>query len=344
MKAKIIASWAPYRLDFRFEARTSRERMWHKDTYFVRVKDGNGVAYGECALFRGLSADDLPDYEQQLDYYCQNLEKIHECNYSSIRFGLETALYNLEHPVASEWNTCAGIPINGLVWMGDKQLMAQRIDAKLSEGFRVLKLKIGGIDFNDELSLLDMIRRRYSKNALEIRLDANGSFSRDNAIARLRALCRFDIHSIEQPVAAGQYDLMRQICADSPVPVALDEELIGCRPQAEKKSMLAHIRPSYVILKPALCGGLSGASEWADTAAEMDIPFWFTSALESNIGLDAIARIALRLGVDMPQGLGTGELYSNNVSGPVFREGAYLRYDNNKQWHIPDLQWNTTIS
>lgn len=338
-----MAEWARYTLDFKFEARTSRERMRHKDTYFVRVRRDGRTAYGECALFRGLSTDDQPDYEERLDYYCRNLDRLHECTYSSIRFGLETALYNLDHPVAEEWHDCNGIPINGLVWMGDKATMAARIEQKLTEGFKVLKLKIGGIDFDDEVELLDMVRRRFPSDVLEIRLDANGSFSPDNAMKRLGRLARYDIHSIEQPVAAGQHDVMRRVCAESPIPVALDEELIGYTPRKGMGELLEAIRPAYIILKPALCGGLSGACQWADAAEAAGIPYWFTSALESNIGLDAIARLALRRGVAMPQGLGTGELYHNNVASPLYREGAYLKHNEYKEWQTPELQWNTPI-
>lgn len=338
------ASWAPYTLDFCFEARTSRERMRHKDTYFVRVEADGRTAYGECALFRGLSADDVPDYEEQLDYYCRHPEETDICRYSSIRFGIETALHNLSHPCADDWEKCDGIPINGLVWMGDKELMAERINAKLNEGFRVLKLKIGGIDFEDEKELLRMVRNRFSPDLLEIRLDANGSFTPDNAMRRLEELSIYSIHSIEQPIGAGQANDMRRICNASPIPIALDEELIGCTTAEEKRHMLDYMRPAYIILKPALCGGLSGAEQWADAAELAGIPYWFTSALESNIGLDAIAALAIRRGIRMPQGLGTGELYHNNIPSPLYRDGAFLRYDKRKRMEIPELKWNTPIS
>ena len=333
------ASWAPYRLNFRFEARTARERMRGKDTYFVRVCRGRRVAYGECALFRGLSADDTPDYEERLSYFCHHLDELPECGYSSIRFGLETALRNLDASAGDGWGGTA-IPINGLVWMGDKSLMAERIEAKLADGFKVLKLKIGGIDFEDELDLLDAVRARFSPAELEIRLDANGSFRPDRALQCLERLSTYSIHSIEQPVAAKQPSAMRHICRHSPIPVALDEELIGCTSMEEKRQMLDYIHPSYIILKPALCGGLSGAEEWADAAESASIPYWFTSALESNIGLDAIARTAISRGIDIPQGLGTGELYTNNIISPISRIGASLHYDTGRRWEIPQLPWN----
>lgn len=342
MTSDIIASWAPYRLDFKFEARTSRERMHCKHTCFVRLQQGNRTAYGECALFRGLSADDRPDYEERLAYYCSRLDELDKCGYSSIRFGLETALRNLSHDSAADWALMPeGIPINGLVWMGDKALMQQRIDAKLAEGFKVLKLKIGGINFADELDLLRLIRQRYSRRDLEIRIDANGSFSPQDAPDRLEALAEFGIHSIEQPIAAGQAESMAALCASSPIPIALDEELIGCSDAGFKHRLLSDIKPAYIILKPALCGGLSGAEQWIEAAGQCGIGYWLTSALESNIGLDAIGALAARHKVEIPQGLGTGELYHNNIPSPLRRCGSRLFFDDNAEWKIPQLNWIT---
>ena len=335
------ASWARYTLSFRFLARTSRESMHEKDTYFVRVTDDDGrTAYGECALFRGLSADDSPDYEQKLAYYCSHIDELPACTYSSIRFGLETALKTLRTGNADNWHRgLEAIPINGLIWMGDKREMAQRIDEKLNAGFRVLKLKIGGIRFDDELDLLHAIRSRYSRDDLELRLDANGSFSPDNAMPRLSRLARFGIHSIEQPIKAGQHEAMQRLCTDSPVDIALDEELIGSNP-----SLLGQVVPAYIILKPALCGGLSGAMAWVEAARKAGIGYWFTSALESNIGLDAIACLASETGISMPQGLGTGQLYHNNIDGPVYLHGSNICYNPEKPWQIPMLDWHTSAS
>lgn len=335
----LSGAWAPYCLNFVFEARTSRASMWHKDTYFVRLSDADGnVGYGEAALFRGLSADDKPDFELVLDYFCAHPEQIAECPYSAVRFGVETALENLRLG-STPWSS--DISINGLIWMGDRATMAARIDAKLNEGFSLLKLKIGGIDFDDELALLRMIRSRYSPDVLQLRLDANGAFSPENAMERLQALAAFGIHSIEQPIRTGQHEQMRRVCAGSPIAVALDEELIGCVPKSEKEETLEYIKPQFVILKPALCGGLSGAREWADVAERLGVGYWYTSALESNVGLDAIAREVLRRGCTLPQGLGTGELYDNNVVSPVVRHGSVLSYDPTERWQMPKLQWNT---
>ncbi len=332
--------WAPLRLQFKFEARTSRETMRVKDTYIVRARRGESVAYGECALFRGLSADDVPDYERVLSDYCRTSGAIATCQYSSIRFGIETALLNLDNPGAGTWEKATdGVPINGLIWMGDKATMASRIKDKLDEGFKVLKLKIGGINFDDELDLLRYIRKNFSCSDLEIRLDANGSFTPSNALERLGELSAFSIHSIEQPVKAGQTEVMSKICKLSPIPVALDEELIGTTSRRFKDNLLEDVKPHYIILKPALCGGLSGAAEWADAADSAGVPFWFTSALETNIGLDAIARCAIERGVIMPQGLGTGELYYNNIASPIVRRGPRLFYDSDAKWSVPELNW-----
>ncbi|MDE6269451.1 MAG: o-succinylbenzoate synthase [Muribaculaceae bacterium] len=337
----ISGSWAPYRLNFVFEARTSRASMRHKDTYIVRLSDNCGrVGFGEAALFRGLSADDVPDFESVLDYYCSHPGEIDNCNYSAVRFGIETALRNMRRGM-TPWS--GRIDINGLIWMGDRATMAQRIDAKLADGFKLLKLKIGGIDFEDEVGLLRVIRRRYASETLELRLDANGAFTPKNALERLRVLSEYGIHSIEQPIRAGQHEAMRRICAESPIDIALDEELIGCSTVEHKDELLDFVCPRYIILKPALCGGLSGADEWADAAERHGVGYWFTSALESNIGLDAIARAVVNRACKMPQGLGTGELYDNNVVSPIVRHGSVLCYDADRYWKMPELRWNTPI-
>jgi len=335
----ISAEWAPYRLDFRFTARTSRAAMTCKDTYLVRLTDtGTGrSAVGECALFRGLSADDLPDYEERLAAACRRpLEPAAE---SSIRFGLENALADLfpTGETSAFERGEAGIPINGLIWMGDRDEMRRRIDEKLDAGFHVLKLKIGGIDFESELALLAYIRHRYSPSTLELRLDANGSMSPDNALGRLSRLAAHSIHSIEQPLRAGQREATARLCAASPIPIALDEELIGA---TDPEALLDQIRPAYIILKPALCGGLSGAGHWADCAERAGIGWWATSALESNVGLYAIARWVARRGVTMPQGLGTGMLYHNNFASPLDLRGERLWADPARSLQIPDdLPW-----
>ncbi len=340
-------AWAPYRLQFKFEAKTSRATMTYKDTYFVKVWDSSApevYGLGECALFRGLSADDVADYEMRLSEVCRNVGAPLP-QYSSIIFGVETALRDLANGGVRQvypgrWSRGEErIPINGLIWMGDRELMAQRIAEKLNGGFKCLKLKIGGIQFESEVELLRAIRQRFSADVLEVRLDANGAFTPSNALERLDVLSKFDIHSIEQPIKAGQVEAMAEICRKSPIDIALDEELIGCRSTAQKQQLLDDIKPKYIILKPALCGGLDASGEWATLAEKSGIGWWATSALESNIGLNAIAQWVSARGYNMPQGLGTGALYHNNIQSPVSLDGSAIVYNTEKQWLIPEMQW-----
>ncbi|MDE6644888.1 MAG: o-succinylbenzoate synthase [Muribaculaceae bacterium] len=252
---------------------------------------------------------------------------------SSILFGMETAVASLRAGGGHElWPSAftrgeVAIPINGLVWMGDFRKMSERIRGKLDEGFGCVKLKIGGIDFEDEVALLRMIRREYGRNDLELRLDANGSFTPENAMERLGRLSEYDIHSIEQPIKAGQWEAMREIVEKSPIAIALDEELIGTRCREEKVELLDAINPAYVVLKPSLAGGFAHSQEWIELAKERGCGWWITSALESNIGLNALAQFVALQNPTMPQGLGTGELYVENFPSPLVRKGENLWYD-----------------
>lgn len=342
------AQWCKYRLDFRFLAKTSRESMLYKDTYFIRLYDESSpevYGVGECGLFKGLSADDVDGYEDIISSVCRNPEG-ELPPMSSIIMGFETAARDLanggRHVVyASDWlDGQRGIEINGLIWMGDKHTMKHRIDEKLAAGFKVLKLKIGGINFSDEIDLLRYIRGIYPVDALELRLDANGSFTPDNAMRRIEMLSPLGIHSIEQPIRAGQISEMARICAESPIPVALDEELIGTRNREESRQLLMETRPRYIILKPALCGGFLGADTWIEEADRLGIGHWFTSALESNVGLEAIARHIAEKSCDMPQGLGTGQLFHNNFDSPLYLNGDRMCFDASKKLRIPDLPWH----
>lgn len=336
----IKAAWTSYILRFNFLARTSRSAMSVKPTYYIKVwDDENPSTYGigECNLFKGLSTDDVPDYEDTLTSVCESgLQCIP--NYSSIIFGVETALADLRSGgkrtiFQSDWlNGSEGIPINGLIWMGSKEEMLSRIKTKINQGFRCLKLKIGGIDFAEELSIISAIRARYDKSELELRLDANGAFTPSNALQRLQQLSQFGIHSLEQPIKAGQVNEMAEICSDSPIPIALDEELIGVRSPLEKAELLECIRPQYIILKPALCGGFEHSNQWIETASARNIGWWATSALESNIGLNAIAQWIAAKGYHMPQGLGTGGLYVNNIDSPIAQIADRLYYQPDKPW------------
>lgn len=341
------AQWCKYRLGFRFLAKTSREEMRTKDTYFVKIfdtEDPDTFGIGECALFRGLSAEDMPDYENILSESCRSFTEFLP-EMSSIRIGFETALADLKNGgqrnvFPSRWQAGEkGIKINGLIWMGDKATMTERVKEKIGRGFKILKLKIGGIDFEEELSILKAIRNKFGEDELELRLDANGSFTPDNAMYRLESLSRYGIHSIEQPIAAGQPDLMRKLCQDSPIDIALDEELIGFRSDTEMANILEEIRPRYIILKPSLCGGFERADAWIETAMRSGIDWWATSALESNIGLNAIAQWVAGKDNPLAQGLGTGELYDNNIESPIEMKSDELVYSPKNNWIIPNLPW-----
>lgn len=343
----IVAQWCDYRLVFSFLAKTSREEMKTKDTYFIKVYDSECpevYGIGECALFKGLSADDIPQFESILSKTCREpLQELPEM--SAIRFGFETALADLRNGghrliVDNQWVTGgAPIAINGLIWMGDKTQMIRRVEEKIDKGFKILKLKIGGIDFDEELAILSTIRQRFGADQLELRLDANGSFAPENALERLDRLSRYDIHSLEQPIAAGQIDSMSAICRNSPIPIALDEELIGFTPDVDKRRLLSEIRPRYIILKPSLCGGFAEADRWIEIAETCDIGWWATSALESNIGLNAIAQWVSTKNNPLAQGLGTGELYTNNIPSPLAMDRNRLTYRPEVKWQIPELAW-----
>lgn len=340
------AAYKKYTLCFKNPAITSRNTLLTKETYFIKVwDDGNPECFGvgESALFRGLGADDRPGYEDKLGEVCENIDNFDVeslSEWSSIQFGIETALADLENGgrrIIADTPFSRGeygIKINGLVWMGNKDEMEQRIKEKLSDGFGCLKLKIGGIDFESELSLIKAIREKFSPQILELRLDANGAFSPDTALANLETLSGYSIHSIEQPIRQGQWAEMARICSSSPIPIALDEELIGINDVTDKQRMLDTVLPQYIILKPSLAGGLGGSDEWIKTAEERGIKWWATSALESDIGLNAIAQWVSGYDISMPQGLGTGRLYENNIASPLRCKGERLYYDPSGSWDL----------
>lgn len=348
------AAYCHYKLDFRQPAITSRSVMLWKDTYFIKLwHESTPEVYGigECALFKGLGADDRPDYEARLHKLCEAINRgVHVevpdlSDWSSIVFGYETAIRDLENggqrlPFPGLWSKGESeIVINGLVWMGNAREMSARIKRKLEEGFRCLKLKIGGIDFGEELSLVQYIRKTFSPEALELRVDANGAFGACDVMRKLDALSKYVIHSIEQPVRAGQWEIMSEICRESPIPVALDEELIGVWSEVDAVRMLDKIKPAYIILKPSLCGGFVGAGRWIKYASERNVGWWATSALESNVGLNAIAQWVSQYNLRLPQGLGTGMLYANNIPSPVCQIRDVLRFDTGGEWRIPCFSW-----
>ncbi len=338
------ASWHKHRLDFRFTAITSRDSLTFKDTYYIKVWDEQSpemTGIGEAGLFRGLSYDDRPDYESLLTRVCSDIDMYTAstdglAEYPSIRFGVETALRDLagggvHRLFDTPWSNGRGaITINGLIWMGDRETMRSRIETKLAEGFGCIKVKIGGIDFGQELELLAYLRSLAPD--IEIRIDANGAFRPDEALGRLDRLAKIGIHSIEQPVRQGQWDEMARICANSPIAIALDEELIGINDNDTRRRMLDSVKPDYIILKPTLTGGFEASDAWITLAAERGIGWWATSALESNIGLNAIAQWVSAHDTIIPQGLGTGQLYQNNIAAPLVLSGDRLRYDTEKDW------------
>lgn len=337
-------SIARHRLNFKRPSRTSREVLIYKDIWYVKLTDPvtNSTGVGECAVFPWLSCDWMPDYEQQLLHICHQIKNDSEPeldNFPSIKFGIESALAEIrgEHPGWAGGEV--SFTINGLVWMGSEEEMLQRVGEKINSGFKCVKLKIGGIDFNRELAILKSIRDSFNCDAIEIRLDANGAFTPQNAMQRLDMLARFDIHSIEQPIRQHQWSEMKQLCSQSPIPIALDEELIGINDSQTKIEMLETIQPAYIILKPTLCGGLSGSDEWIRYATERNIGWWATSALESNVGLNAIANWLASYQPILPQGLGTGALYTNNIASPLRLDGEKLRRDPSGQWDFSNINW-----
>lgn len=328
------ATCSRHMLRFKETAITSRSRMTEKETFIVSMTDDTRPSItgrGECAIFRGLSAEDSPGYEEQLSTACRNPAMLPAI--SSIRFGFETAMLDVKSGGTGRFLSnsftegTTPIQINGLIWMGDKRTMKKRIREKLDNGFRCVKLKIGGIDFDDELELLRYIRREYSPATLELRVDANGAFSPEDAMQRLQQLAEFSLHSIEQPIRQGQWEQMAHLCLQSPVPIALDEELIGFRDDSAKAHMLDAIKPAYIILKPSLCGGFAESDRWIRLAETRGIGWWATSALESNIGLNAIAQWVSAYDPEMPQGLGTGALFTNNFPSRLRLEGDRLYFN-----------------
>lgn len=318
-------------LHFKQPAGTSRGVYTTRRIWLLTVEHDGRTAIGECAPLPQLSCDDIPDYEAVLRRFCDIIEATGSIpydemrNYPSMLFGVETALAQLSRTDGLLYGTPfshgeEGIPINGLVWMGTHDEMLSRLKEKLALGFRCVKLKIGAIDFAKELDLIQHIRKHFSREEVELRVDANGGFTPDVALERLQELARYDIHSIEQPIMAHQWSEMAQLCQLSPLPIALDEELIGVNSTDEKIRLLDTIKPQYIILKPSLHGGVAGTREWIALANERGIGSWITSALESNIGLNAIAQLAADiygLKITMPQGLGTGMLFTDNIPMPL---------------------------
>ncbi|ELS02484.1 enolase superfamily enzyme related to L-alanine-DL-glutamate epimerase [Xenococcus sp. PCC 7305] len=343
----ISADWIKHTLKFSRPSGTSRGVLLEKPTWYILLKDsitGQLKGIGECSPIPGLSIDNLIEIEEKLDEVCAEISAgtfsltANLKNFPCLKFGLEMAFQDLEHNQAGILYPSTftkgqqGIYINGLIWMGDLDFMRSQIREKLANNCSCLKVKIGALDFQQECSLIAELRSHFNRNVLEIRVDANGAFAPDEALEKLNILAQYDLHSIEQPIKPHQWQVMAELCRKSPIPIALDEELIGIMGKKSKENLLSTINPQYIVLKPSLLGGFSKTQEWIDLAEEKSISWWITSALESNIGLNAIAQWTATLNTTMPQGLGTGHIYSNNIRSPLKLEGNKLYYDNNRDW------------
>lgn len=342
------ASFKKYILKFRQASGTSRGILKTKETYFLIIEHESKKGIGECGLFRGLSIDDRPDYEEKLQWVCDNIQLDQSTllkelsEFPSIYFGVEQAFLSLESTNPFELypsnftNGNKSIAINGLIWMGSSDFMKQQIVEKLESGFTTIKMKIGAIDFKTELALLKGIRKEFNSNEIELRVDANGAFKTDEALEKLKLLSDHELHSIEQPIKAGQWNEMAELCLKTPLPIALDEELIGIFDLSVKEKLIETIKPQFIILKPSLIGGFNGSKDWIKISNSHNMGWWITSALESNIGLSAIAQFTFSLQTTIPQGLGTGGLFTNNFDSPLFIDSGHLYYD-------PEINWKFNL-
>lgn len=353
---------------FNFQARTSRGAMRERKSWFVKIWDQTNpdvYGMGECAPLPGLSIDDVSDYELVLVEALRQLQKLSIDNgqltvdkiqslikqvaffqYPSIIFGLETALLDLVNGgkriiFDNDFQKGKELPINGLIWMADMDLMLQQIAIKVYDGFNCIKMKVGGLNFEKECDILHYVRKKYYREDITIRLDANGAFKPDDCLYKLKELSKFGIHSIEQPIKTGQRSLMREISEQSPIPIALDEELIGVNTVEEKQLLLEECGAPYIILKPSLHGGIQSSLEWIKVAEEKKIGWWITSALESNIGLNAICQLTAEFPVDIPQGLGTGQLYDNNIESPLLVKKGNISMLQDSVWNFETLNFRT---
>ncbi len=346
--------------DFKFEAGTSRGVLTHRNSWFIKIsalKNPSVYGLGEASPLEGLSIDSISDLENILQYYAHQKSisifdlktKLSDTSFNhlpSFQFALETAILDLEnggqkiifpnHFIQRE----KGICINGLVWMGSKDSMITQVQEKINQGYQCIKLKVGAIDFEEEFNLLKYIRSCYSVEQITLRLDANGAWTKNEAIEKLNRLSALNIHSIEQPIKPNQRSYLKQLCMESPIKIALDEELIGLKTKEEKEKLLLETAPAYIILKPSLCGGFGACNEWIDLATNHKIEWWITSALESNIGLNAICQYTFgKITNDFPQGLGTGQLYHNNIDSPLEIRNGFIFYNATRHWNLKDLNF-----
>lgn len=336
-------AYKKYVLKFNFPGGTSRGILYKKPSWFVKIWDSKSpqkTGIGEISLIPKLSIENETVVEEELKKLKQNPENylLKPLTYPAIKFGIETALQDLKNKgekilYPSDFTKGKkGIKINGLVWMGSKAEMLERIKEKINQGFDCIKIKVGAIDFEAELALLKFIRKHFDKNSLELRVDANGAFDSSNALNKISQLSTYHLHSIEQPIKQGQWKQMAEICKNTTIPIALDEELIGIKTFAEKTELLKAIHPQYIILKPSFIGGLAEAEEWIQLAKKHGVGWWVTSALEGNIGLNAIAQWTYLFGKKIAQGLGTGSVFSNNIASPLEVIGQKLYSIKEKKW------------
>lgn len=342
----MTAEYHKYILNFKQASGTSRGILKEKETWFIVLQYRDQKGIGECGVFRGLSCDDVPNYEDVLKWTCANIHLGLEVllkeltEFPSIQFGLEMAFLSFESQDEFELFPSAftqgkaGIPINGLIWMGDEAFMKNQIKAKIEAGFSCIKMKIGAINFQTEVDLLKSIRKEFSSNDIELRVDANGAFQPSEALEKLKILSDLDLHSIEQPIKQGQVKDMARLCEKTPLPIALDEELIGVTSVTKQSELLQTIKPQYIILKPSLIGGFCGSKSWISAAEKINIGWWITSALESNVGLNAISQFTYQLHSKLPQGLGTGSLFTNNIESPLQVKRGALEYKKELKWNF----------
>jgi O-succinylbenzoate synthase len=352
------ASFTKRVFTFNFVARTSRGRMTNRSSWFIKIWDEAEpeiFGLGECAPLPGLSKDDHPEFEQVLASCLEKVSLITlnrstllddvaalvPSGFPSIIFGLETALLDLQNGgkriiFNNSFLQSKPIPINGLVWMGDLDVMLQQASIKIEEGFHCIKVKVGGLNFEKECDILQYIRKKYFREDITLRLDANGAFKVDEALYKLYDLSKYKIHSIEQPIKPGQPEL-EELCRKSPIPIALDEELIGVESVDDKTTLLNRIKPQFIIIKPTLHGGIKGSQEWIAVAESLGIGWWMTSALESNIGLNAICQFTANYPIHLPQGLGTGMLYEDNVPSPLEVVRGEIFYNPKLEWEVDEL-------
>jgi o-succinylbenzoate synthase len=336
------AHFKKHTLIFKNPSGTSRGVLLKKDSWFLILSKDRKSGIGECSILKGLSYDDHPDFEKTLAMLCNQITRgetlLDLTSWPAIKMGYEMALLSLKGIHSYELfpsfftKGSKSIPINGLVWMGSYDFMKQQIDALLSKGFNCIKIKIGALDFDEELRLIAQLRKRYDAKTISIRVDANGAFLFSEALSKLQKLSAFRLHSIEQPIATKQWENMAFLCKKTPIPIALDEELIGVFSKALQIQMLDQICPQYLVFKPTLLGGFSSTLQWLSLAKEKGIDWWITSALESNIGLNAIAQFTFLKNISLPQGLGTGSLFTNNIESPLVIKKGCLRTDNSISW------------